>query len=47
MKDEYISMLEKIGFEVMVVDENNKINKKWFGSDELPTSSLKFIASKK
>jgi len=47
LKSEYIAMLEKFGFAVEIIDEDTDINKKWFDSDELPISSLKFIAYKK
>lgn len=47
LKDDYIDLLKKAGFDVTVVDEDTTINKKWFGNDELPISSLKFIARKK
>ncbi len=47
LKTTYISMLEEAGFEVTIIDEDLEINQKWFGSDELPISSLKFIARKK
>lgn len=47
LKTDYIGMLEKAGFEVTIIDEDIEINQKWFGSDELPISSLKFVARKK
>ena len=47
LKETYIGMLEKAGFEVTIISEDREINKKWFNSDELPISSLKFIARKK
>lgn len=47
LKTEYIGLLEKAGFEVTIIEEDLEINKKWFGSDELPVSSLKFVARKK
>ena len=47
LKSEYIAMLEKFGFKVEIIDEDTEINKKWFDSDELPISSLKFVAHKK
>lgn len=47
LKDDYIKMMKDTGFEVTVIDEDKTVNKKWFGSDELPISSLKFIAKKK
>lgn len=47
LKEEYLRMLQKVGFEITVIDEDREINKKWFGNDELPISSLKFIAHKK
>lgn len=47
LKDAYIEMLQKAGFEVTVLAEDTQINKKWFGSDELPIASLKFAAYKK
>lgn len=47
LKETYLDMLETAGFEVTIIDEDLEINKKWFNSDELPISSLKFIAHKK
>jgi SAM-dependent methyltransferase len=47
LKDEYIAMLKQVGFDVTILDEDTEINTKWFGSDELPISSLKFAAYKK
>lgn len=47
LKDDYLAMLQQVGFEVVVIDEDKNINKKWFGNEELPISSLKFIAYKK
>lgn len=47
LKETYIGLLEKAGFEVTIISEDLEINKKWFDSDELPISSLKFIARKK
>jgi SAM-dependent methyltransferase len=47
LKDTYINMLEQAGFEVTVISEDREIGKKWFNSDELHISSLKFIAHKK
>lgn len=47
LKEEYLAMLQQVGFEVTIIDEDKEINRKWFGNDELPISSLKFIAFKK
>ena len=47
LKDDYIALMKKVGFEVTVVDEDKTINKKWFGDEKLPISSLKFTALKK
>ena len=47
LKDVYIETLQKTGFQVTVLAEDTEINKKWFGSDELPIASLKFVAYKK
>lgn len=47
LKEDYLGMLKQVGFEVTIIDEDKDINKKWFGNDELPISSLKFIAHKK
>lgn len=47
LKSDYLAMLEEVGFTVTVLDEDTQINKKWFDSDELPISSLKFEAHKK
>lgn len=47
LKETYLNMLKEVGFEVTILDEDTQINKKWFESDELPISSLKFIAYKK
>ena len=46
-KEDYLEMLQQVGFEVTIIDEDKNINKKWFGNDDLPISSLKFIAYKK
>lgn len=47
LKDDYITMMKDTGFEVTIVDEDKTVNKKWFGDDKLPISSLKFTAVKK
>ena len=47
LKCTYLDMLQKAGFAVTIIDEDLEINKKWFDSDELPISSLKFVAYKK
>lgn len=47
LKEAYIGMLENAGFQVTIIDEDSEINVKWFGNDELPIASLKFIARKK
>lgn len=47
MKDLYLAKLKKVGFEIQIVDEDKEIGRKWFKTDELPISSLKFIAIKK
>lgn len=47
LKDDYLSLLKKVGFDVTIVDEDKEISKKWFGDKKLPISSLKFIAYKK
>ncbi len=47
LKDEYLSLLKKVGFVVTIIDEDKEISKKWFGEKKLPISSLKFIAHKK
>lgn len=47
LKDEYVSLLKKSGFNVTIIEEDKDIAKKWFGSNALPLSSLKFIAYKK
>jgi SAM-dependent methyltransferase len=47
LKETYLGMLKEAGFEVTIISEDLEINKKWFDSDELPISSLKFIARKK
>jgi SAM-dependent methyltransferase len=47
MKQDYLRFLEQVGFAVNILDEDKEISKKWFDSDELPISSLKFIAYKK
>ncbi|MFC1845531.1 arsenite methyltransferase [Candidatus Dependentiae bacterium] len=46
-KEEYIAALEQTGFEVEIVGEDREICQKWFGHDDLPIASLKFIAHKK
>ena len=45
-KGDYISLLQSVGFDVAIIDEDREINKKWFNSDELPISSLKYVATK-
>lgn len=45
-KQEYIDRLTELGFKVTIVDEDFSVNEKWFGTKELPISSLKFIAIK-
>lgn len=47
LKDDYIAIMKDAGFEVTIVDEDKTVNKKWFGNDTLPISSLKFTAIKK
>ena len=47
LKETYLGMLKDAGFEVTIISEDLEINKKWFDSDELPISSLKFVARKK
>lgn len=47
LKEDYLAMLAQAGFSVTIIDEDLEINKKWFDSDDLPISSLKFIAYKK
>ena len=47
LQDEYIKKLETSGFIVEIIDLDTEINKKWFGNDELPIASLKFIAHRK
>ncbi len=42
LKDEYLSILKNAGFDVTIIGEDKEINKKWFGSKELPISSLKY-----
>ncbi len=46
LKKTYLGMLNNAGFEITIIDEDLEINKKWFDSDKLPISSLKFIARK-
>lgn len=47
LKQDYLAMLKQVGFEVTINAEDKGIGKKWFGNNELPISSLKFIAHKK
>jgi len=47
LKQDYINLLKKIGFTVTVAEEDKEIGKKWFGNNDLPIVSLKFIAHKK
>lgn len=47
LKQDYIHLLTKTGFGVTIVDEDNEIGPKWFGFNDLPIVSLKFIAYKK
>lgn len=46
LKDVYIEKLEQAGFKIEIVDEDTEISKKWFNTDALAISSLKFIAYK-
>ncbi len=46
LKDDYLSLLKQAGFTVTIIDEDKEISKKWFGHNELPISSLKFVAHK-
>lgn len=46
LKEDYLALLSKAGFSVTIVGEDLEINKKWFGDDTLPVSSLKFVAYK-
>jgi len=41
-----IKLAEK-GFRILVLEEDKEIGKKWFKNEDLPISSLKFIAIKK
>jgi SAM-dependent methyltransferase len=47
LKEDYLTLLKNAGFSVTIVDEDTNISKKWFGNNDLPISSLKFIAYKK
>lgn len=47
LKEIYIAKLNCVGFDVEIVGEDTEISKKWFNSDDLPISSLKFIAHKR
>jgi len=47
LKDTYLAKLKTVGFEIEIVGEDLEIGKKWFQNDELPISSLKFVAIKK
>jgi arsenite methyltransferase len=46
LKTDYLSIIQKIGFKINIIDEDKEINKKWFNSSQLPITSLKFIAYK-
>lgn len=46
LKDIYLAKLKQVGFDIEIVGEDKEIGKKWFKNDELPISSLKFIAIK-
>jgi len=47
LKDKYLDLLKKAGFDITIIDEDKDISKKWFGDKVLPISSLKFVAHKK
>lgn len=47
LKSDYLKKLEDAGFAVEIVGEDREISRTWFGHDDLPIESLKFIASKK
>ena len=46
LKDDYINKMQKSGFAIKIVDEDTTICQKWFGHNDLPIASLKFIATK-
>jgi arsenite methyltransferase len=47
LRDDYLSLLKQAGFTVTIIDEDKEISQKWFGHNNLPISSLKFVAYKK
>ncbi len=47
LKDKYLSLLKKAGFDVKIIDEDKNISQKWFGNKDLPIASLLFVATKK
>jgi len=47
LRSDYINKLEKAGFTVRIVEEDTDICQKWFGHNQLPIASIKFVATKK
>ena len=46
LKNDYLEIVRNAGFEINILDEDLEVNKKKFGNDTLPISSLKYIAVK-
>ncbi len=47
LKDDYLNKMKKAGFTIHVVGQDTTICQKWFGHNNLPIASLKYIATKK
>jgi len=47
LRSDYIKKLENAGFNVRIVEEDTNICQKWFGHNQLPIASIKFVATKK
>lgn len=47
LKKDYLQILNELGFKVTIREEDKEIGKKWFGNNDLPIISIKFVATKK
>ena len=46
LKNDYLHIVNNVGFEIDILDEDMDVNKKKFNDTKLPISSLKYIARK-
>lgn len=46
MKEEYLNIVRRVGFDLIILDEDFNVNKKKFNDSSLAISSLKYIAVK-